>query len=178
VGRTQRGNNNGYCQDNELTWVDWDNADEQMLKFTGKLIAFRAKHPVFRRRRFFTGLPVRRAHGTPIPDLGWFSPSGRDMTEDDWDNDLGRAVSLFVNGEGIKERGPRGEVVTDDSFMICFNAHHDWVEFNLPNSEYGQKWRLIFDTGDVGADESERIVEAGGRFWVRDRSFIVLQRTT
>jgi glycogen operon protein len=62
--------------------------------------------------------------------------------------------------------------------MICFNAHHDWVEFNLPNSEYGQKWRLIFDTGDVSADETERIVEAGGRFWVRDRSFIVLQRTT
>jgi isoamylase len=97
---------------------------------------------------------------------------------DDWDNDLGRAVTLFVNGEGIKERGPRGERVTDDSFVICFNAHHEWQEFALPPSEYGAKWDLVFDTGDFQADAAPRVVEAGSQFWVRDRSFIVLQRTT
>jgi isoamylase len=178
LGRTQQGNNNAYCQDNELTWVDWDNADEQLLKFVRGLTDFRSRHPVFRRRRFFTGRPVARSGGTPIPDLEWFTPDGRRMTEDDWDNDLGRAVTLFLNGEGIKERGPRGERVTDDSFVICFNAHHDWVEFVLPPAEYGAKWDLVFDTGEVGAEDMARVAEAGGRLWVRDRSFIVLQRTT
>jgi glycogen operon protein len=178
LGRTQRGNNNAYCQDNELTWVDWENADDQLLKFVRTLTDFRAQHPVFRRRRFFTGRPVRRASGTPLPDLEWFAPDGRTMTMDDWDNDLGRAVTLFLNGDGIKERGPRGEQVTDDSFVICFNANHEWMEFALPPSEYGAKWDLVFDTGEVQTDAPARVVEAGSRFWVRDRSFIVLQRTT
>jgi isoamylase len=142
------------------------------------LTDFRAQHPVFRRRRFFTGRPVQRASGTPLPDLEWFTPDGRTMTMDDWDNDLGRAVTLFLNGEGIKERGPRGEQVTDDSFIICFNANHEWMEFALPPSEYGAKWDLVFDTGEFQTDAPARVVEAGSRFWVRDRSFIVLQRTT
>jgi glycogen operon protein len=177
VGRTQCGNNNGYCQDNELTWVDWENTDEQLLAFTHDLIAFRSRHPVFRRRRFFTGRPVRQASGTPIPDLEWFTPDGRVMTDAEWDNDLGRAVTLFLNGEGIKERGPRGERVTDDSFILCFNAHHDWLEFALPSTDYGKKWELVFDTGVVGGDKVTRVIEASGQLWVRDRSFIVLQRT-
>jgi isoamylase len=178
LGRTQRGNNNAYCQDNELTWVDWENADDQLLKFVRTLTDFRARHPVFRRRRFFTGRPVGRATGTPLPDLEWFTPDGRTMTMDDWDNDLGRAVTLFLNGEGIKERGPRGEQVVDDSFVICFNASHEWMEFALPPSEYGAKWDLVFDTGEFHTEAPARVVEAGSRFWVRDRSFIVLQRTT
>jgi isoamylase len=178
LGRTQHGNNNAYCQDNELTWVDWESADDQLLKFVRTLTDFRARHPVFRRRRFFTGRPVGRASGTLLPDLEWFAPDGRTMTMDDWDNDLGRAVTLFLNGEGIKERGPRGERVTDDSFVICFNAHHEWLEFALPPSEYGAKWDLVFDTGEYQTEAAARVVEAGSRFWVRDRSFIVLQRTT
>jgi isoamylase len=178
LGRTQRGNNNAYCQDNELTWVDWENADDQLLKFVRTLTDFRARHPVFRRRRFFTGKPVRRTSGNQLPDLAWFAPDGRAMTMDDWDNDLGRSVTLFLNGEGIKERGPRGERLTDDSFVVCFNAHHEWLEFALPPVEYGAKWDLVFDTGDFQADAAPRVVEAGSRFWLRDRSFIVLQRTT
>jgi isoamylase len=178
LGRTQRGNNNAYCQDNELAWVDWENADDQLLKFVRTLTDFRARHPVFRRRRFFTGKPVRRTSGNQLPDLAWFAPDGRAMTMDDWDNDLGRSVTLFLNGEGIKERGPRGERLTDDSFVVCFNAHHEWLEFALPPVEYGAKWDLVFDTGDFQADAAPRVVEAGSRFWLRDRSFIVLQRTT
>jgi isoamylase len=179
LGRTQQGNNNVYCQDNELSWVDWANTDEQLLKFTRTLIDFRARHPVFRRRRFFTGRPVRRVSGTPIRDLEWFTPDGRDMTEDDWDNDLGRAVTLFVNGEGIKETGPRGEQLVDDSFLLCFNAHHDWLEFVLPPSEYGQKWELVIDTGEFPSEDvkAARVVEAGGTLFVRDRSFVVLKRS-
>jgi glycogen operon protein len=113
-----------------------------------------------------------------VPDLEWFTPDAREMTEDDWDNDLGRAVSLFLNGDGIKERGPRGEPVTDNSYLVCFNAHHDWMEFTLPPSEYGQKWELIFDIGEIGGANLRRVSEAGSRIWIRDRSFIVLQRTT
>jgi len=176
LGRTQRGNNNAYCQDNEIAWVDWDNIDHSMMEFVQALTAFRAMHPVFRRRRFFTGRPVGRGTGTALPDLEWFTPSGREMTEDDWDNDLGRAVTLFVNGEGIWERGPRGERVVDDSFTICFNANHEWLEFHLPPGQFGQKWELVFDTGEFRTGEEERVVEGGSRLWVRDRSFIVLQR--
>src|SRR6266536_726840 len=176
LGRTQRGNNNAYCQDKEIAWVDWDNIDHSMMEFVQALTAFRAMHPVFRRRRFFTGRPVGRGTGTALPDLEWFTPSGREMTEDDWDNDLGRAVTLFVNGEGIWERGPRGERVVDDSFTICFNANHEWLEFHLPPGQFGQKWELVFDTGEFRTGEEERVVEGGSRLWVRDRSFIVLQR--
>jgi glycogen operon protein len=101
------------------------------------------------------------------------------MTEDDWDNDLGRAVTLFVNGEGIKETGPRGEQLVDDSFLLCFNAHHDWLEFVLPPSEYGQKWELVIDTGEFPSEDvkAARVVEAGGTLFVRDRSFVVLKRS-
>ncbi|NJC71713.1 glycogen debranching protein GlgX [Planosporangium thailandense] len=180
LGRTQQGNNNVYCQDNELSWVNWAEADEQLLKFTRTLIAFRAEHPVFRRRRFFTGRPVRRVSGTPIRDMEWFTPDAREMSEEDWDFDLGRAVMLFLNGEGIRETGPRGERVADDSFLICFNAHNDWLEFVLPPAEFGQKWELVIDTGEFpSADvKNGRVVEAGGKLFVRDRSFCVLQRRT
>jgi len=178
LGRTQHGNNNAYCQDNEISWIDWAHADEDLLGFVQRLIAFRARHRVFRRRRFFTGRPVRRVKGTVIPDLEWFTPAGREMTEDDWDNDLGRAVMLFINGEGIRERGPRGESVVDDSFVVCYNAYHDWLEFVLPPVEFGEKWELVFDTGEFpGPAEGERIIAGGTTLWVRDRSFIVLQRT-
>jgi glycogen operon protein len=178
LGRTQQGNNNVYCQDNELSWVDWTNVDEQMLKFTRTLIEFRAKHPVFRRRRFFTGRPVRRGSGTPIRDLEWFTPDAQEMNEENWDYDLGRAVMLFVNGEGIKETGPRGERLVDDSFLLCFNAHEDWVKFQLPAAEFGQKWELVIDTGEFPSEDvkAAKVIEAGEKLFVRDRSFIVLKR--
>jgi glycogen operon protein len=174
LGRTQRGNNNGYCQDNELTWIDWDDADERLRDFVRTLTAFRARHPVFRRRRFFTGRPVRRtASRTAIPDINWFTPSGMEMTDDFWDNDLGRAVALFLNGDGIKEPGPRGDPVADDSFLLLFNAHYEPLEFTVPPAEYGHKWQVVLDTADA---DPERTVEAGGQLTARDRSLLVLQR--
>jgi glycogen operon protein len=177
LGRTQLGNNNGYCQDNELTWIDWDKADEQLIEFVRMLTAFRARHPVFRRRRFFTGRPVRRATRTPIPDINWFTPSGMEMTDEFWDNDLGRAVAMFVNGDGIKEPGPRGERVADDSFLLLFNAHWEPLTFTLPPGAYGQKWQVMVDTATAPADvDPERVVEAGGQVQARDRSLVVLQR--
>ncbi|HEX8123009.1 MAG TPA: glycogen debranching protein GlgX [Solirubrobacteraceae bacterium] len=141
IGRTQQGNNNAYCQDNEISWIDWAEADETLLEFARKLTAFRHRHQVFQRRRFFTGLPVTaRGGGDPLPDLEWFTPDGRQMTGDDWGNDFGRAVALFVNGEGIRERGQYGQRHVDSSFLLCFNAHDAPIEFATPPAEYGEKW--------------------------------------
>jgi glycogen operon protein len=177
LGRTQHGNNNAYCQDSELSWIDWDNVDERLLEFTRKLTAFRARHQVFRRRRFFTGLPVAtRSAGAPLPDLAWFTPDGREMTGDDWGNDFGRAVTLFVNGEGIRERGQYGQRHVDSSFLLCFNAHDAPLEFVAPPAEYGEKWEKVIETAESSPDDPS-VVAAGGGLWVPDRSLVVLDRT-
>ncbi|SDZ45101.1 glycogen operon protein [Micromonospora pattaloongensis] len=177
LGRSQRGNNNAYCQDNELSWVDWEAADEQLLEFVRTLSAFRARHQVFHRRRFFTGLPVHtRAAGAPLPDLAWFTPDGREMTGEDWGNDFGRSVALFVNGEGIKERGHYGQRHVDDSFLLCFNAHDAPIDFTVPTDEYGQKWEVVISTADPLPGEAV-VVEPAGTITVPDRSLVVLERT-
>jgi glycogen operon protein len=177
LGRTQQGNNNAYCQDNELSWIDWLNADETLLEFTRKLTAFRHRHQVFQRRRFFTGLPVTaRGGGDPLPDLEWFTPDGRQMTGDDWGNDFGRAVALFVNGEGIRERGQYGQRHVDSSFLLCFNAHDAPIEFVTPSAEYGEKWERVIETAEA-IPGRPTIVEAATKIIVPDRSLIVLDRT-
>jgi isoamylase len=177
LGRTQKGNNNAYCQDNEIAWVDWENADETLLEFTRKLTAFRHRHQVFQRRRFFTGLPVTaRGGGDPLPDLEWFTPDGRQMTGDDWGNDFGRAVALFVNGEGIRERGQYGQRHVDSSFLLCFNAHDAPIEFVMPPAEYAEKWERVIETAEPSPDRPA-VVEAGSTILVPDRSLIVLDRT-
>ncbi|MDT4993419.1 MAG: isoamylase [Actinoplanes sp.] len=177
LGRTPQGNNNAYCQDNEISWIDWANADETLLEFTRKLTAFRHRHQVFRRRRFFTGLPVTaRGGGDPLPDLAWFTPDGREMTGDDWGNDFGRAVALFVNGEGIRERGQYGQRHVDSSFLLCFNAHDGPIEFATPPADYGEKWEKVIETAEPSPD-SPTVVEAGNKILVPDRSIIVLDRT-
>ena len=175
LGRTQRGNNNAYCQDSELTWVDWTNVDDTMLEFTRSLIAFRAANRVFIRRRFLTGRPSRREAGSPLPDVAWFARDGRFMTDDDWSEDLGRTVAQFLNGHAIRERGPRGERHVSASFLLCFNAQPEWVEFTLPPAEYGEQWRMVIDTSQPGMSESPPVA-AEASFWVPDRSLIVLER--
>jgi isoamylase len=176
LGRTQSGNNNAYCQDNEISWIDWENADETLLEFTRKLTAFRHRHQVFQRRRFFTGLPVTaRGGGDPLPDLEWFTPDGRQMAGDDWGNDFGRAVALFVNGEGIRERGQYGQRHVDSSFLLFFNAHDAPIEFHTPPTEYGEKWEKVIETAEPSPDRPS-VVEAGSSILVPDRSLIVLDR--
>ncbi|MBI3692645.1 MAG: glycogen debranching enzyme, partial [Mycolicibacterium aromaticivorans] len=180
MGRTQGGNNNGYCQDNETTWVDWDNPDPGMTEFVQRVAALRRDHAVFRRKRFFDGRPVRRIAGTPLRDIAWFTPAGHEMAEDDWGMDFGRAVAVFLNGEGITDRDSRGERITDDSFLLCFNAHHEPLEFTAPSAEYGEKWRTVLDTatGQVtnGAPEEEgtAVTHASDTLTVEGRSLVVL----
>jgi len=172
LGRTQQGNNNGYCQDNELTWVDWSAVDVDLLAFTRKASELRREHPVFRRRRFFDGRPTRR--GDRLPDIQWWTPDGTEMTEEDWDAGFGRSIAVYLNGQGIPGTDTRGERVVDDSFVLCFSAHDEPLEFTVPSAEYGEAWTVALDTGDPDADG--RTLTAGGVVTVGARSMLVLQR--
>jgi len=143
LGRTQQGNNNAYCQDNETSWVDWEAAGKHadLLEFTRDLITLRRDHPVFRRRRFFSGeLGGQR-------DISWLTPAGTEMTEADWQASYARSLAVLLNGEAITEPGPRGETITDQSFLLLFNAHDQPVTFTLP----GAGWHVVFDTVDPAA---------------------------
>ncbi|MGH3493540.1 MAG: glycogen debranching protein GlgX, partial [Sciscionella sp.] len=173
AGRTQRGNNNGYCQDNELTWLDWSDIDEELIEFTCRVSTLRRKHPVFRRRRFFDGRPVRRGAG--LPDCEWFTPAGEEMTEEDWDSGFGRSIAVFLNGNGIPGNDERGQRVTDDSFLLCFSAHDEQIEFRVPSAEYAPRWRIVIDT--LRPEDTESVVAADATLTVGPRALVVLQRT-
>ena len=160
LGRTQHGNNNGFCQDNELTWIDWRRIDVDLLAFTREVAAIRHAHPIFRRRRFFDGRPVSRRRGKRVPDIAWLRPDGSEMTRSDWGAGFGRAVAMFLNGNGISDRDTRGERVVDDSFVLCFSAHDEELPFTLPPTEYGRAWRVVIDTMRPGLDD-ERVLQAG-----------------
>ncbi|SDU70923.1 glycogen debranching protein GlgX [Jiangella alkaliphila] len=175
LGRTQDGNNNAFCQDNDLAWVDWEDADRALQEFTKRVTALRAAHPVFRRRRFFNGLPVRRPGAEGLPDIDWLRPDGSPMTEADWDSGFGRAIAVFLNGNGIAEVDGRGRRVVDDSFLLCFNAHHEPLEFTLPGAEFGAAWDTVIDTADDDAGDRGGPRAAGAVVTVQARSLLVLQ---
>ena len=178
LGRTQGGNNNAYCQDNEISWVDWSLAekDTSLVGFVGDLTAFRRSHPVFRRRRFFEGKPIRK--GDELRDIAWFTPAGVEMTEQNWEDDFGRAIVAFLNGDAITDRDARGERVVDDSFLMAFNAHHEDIELTLPGADYGDGWQVVVDScaGLVEAEPSGEVVPAEGSFTLSARSVAVLRR--
>ena len=177
LGRTQGGNNNVYCQDNEVAWIDWSLAEDEsdLLRFTAALTRLRRRHPVFRRRRFFSGRPVKRDGG--LPDIAWFTPTAEEMTDQSWEDDFGRAVAVFLNGDAIAERDERGERITDDSFLLAFNAHHEPIEFTLPDGEYGDRWRVVVDTAEgVVEPAGTAPLPAGQNLDVVGRSLVVLQR--
>ncbi len=180
LGRTQRGNNNGYCQDNEITWIDWGNADAELIEFTRTVSALRAAHPVFRRRRFFSGRPVRpRGGGDALPDIAWFAPDGSEMSDEDWESGFAKSITVYLNGQGIPDLDVRGQRVTDDSFVMCFNAHHEPIDFTLPAGEFGAAWQPVIDTGaDASADGEPKAIVAGEQVMVDGRSVVVLQATT
>jgi glycogen operon protein len=173
LGRTQRGNNNGYCQDNELTWIDWAAVDEELLAFTQRISELRRDHPIFRRRRFFDGRPLRR--GDRLPDIAWFTPDGRLMTEDDWESGFGRSIAVYLNGDGIPDLDTRGQRMTDDSFLLCFSAHDEQIEFTLPGEEFCVEWRVLVDTMVDEADD--KVIPAGQSVSVGPRALVVLRRT-
>jgi glycogen operon protein len=167
LGRTQDGNNNAYCQDSELSWVNWSSIDEALLAFTRWVIALRRDHPVFRRRRWFQGRPIR---GTV--DIGWFKPTGRSMTDKDWEASHARSLGVFLNGKAIQAPDDRGRSITDDSFILLFNAHSEEVKWTIP-AEYGKGWRLVLDTARLQPESHP--AEVAGRITTSARSAAVLQ---
>ncbi|MCP8998439.1 glycogen debranching protein GlgX [Pseudarthrobacter sp. RMG13] len=173
LGRTQQGNNNGYCQDSELTWINWENIDQPLVEFTAAVNALRAKHPTFRRSRFFDGRPVRRGEGERLPDIVWLDLDGDTMKPEDWDSGFGRSVGVFLNGDGIQGKDARGRRITDVNFVLYFNAHDDMVNFTLPNDEYAPAWDIIIDTAGHNADTAP--VKAGQILPVDAKSLVVLR---
>jgi isoamylase len=185
LGRTQGGNNNAYCQDNEVSWVDWKNVDGDLLAFTRRLAQLRRAHPAFRRRGWFQGKPIRHGARTALPDVAWFSPDGTEMTDEHWDADLSRSLQVFLDGHGITVPDERGEPIVDDTFLIVFHAAPEPGQITLPEARWGKAWRRVLDTergfagnrvADLGEGEALERYEAGARIDVVERSLWLLRR--
>jgi glycogen operon protein len=171
LGRTQQGNNNTYAQDSELSWVHWDQADQPLVEFTAAVARLRAQHPTFRRKRFFTGEEVRGSYGERVDDIVWLHLDGRPMDDGDWD-DGSKAIGMFLNGNGIAAKDGRGQRITDEHFLLYFNADGD-AEVTLPEVEYAAAWDVLIDTG--GAADENRTYEAGATFPLGTHSLVVLR---
>ncbi|HEX2224326.1 MAG TPA: glycogen debranching protein GlgX, partial [Thermoanaerobaculia bacterium] len=175
MGRSQGGNNNAYCQDNEISWFDWENADQELIEYTARLIQLRRDHPVFRRRRWFLGSPI---HGEGVSDIGWFKPDGGDMSEEDWQQGFVKSLGVFLNGEAIPTPDARGERIVDDRFYLLFNAHGEPARFRLPaRPEWGEAWTKVLDTREPLPEEGSEVYRAGEEVPLEARSLMVLCRS-
>jgi isoamylase len=172
LGRTQRENNNAYCQDNEISCIDWANVDEELLEFARALIRFRLDHPILHRRRFFQGRPVRGSGG--LSDIAWIRPDGQAMSEEDWNVAYARSLTVFLNGQAIRDPGPGGERIVDDSFVLLFNAHYEPMQFVLPDGRWEGTAREIIRTG-IGMLNDGPIRKSGDEVHVDARELVVLE---
>ena len=189
LDRTQQGNNNVYCQDNELSWMDWSHLDtakhraddteaqlrpsQLLTAFTARVAALRAAHPIFRRQRFFQGRTIR---GSNVEDIAWLRPDGQQMSDEDWDTGYARSVAVFLNGQGIPDRDELGERVVDDSFLLLINAHHEPVTFTLPDADYGHQWSTVLDTADpLQPGHPSDAAKPGEQHTIPDRALRVLR---
>ena len=175
ISRTQQGNNNAYAQDNEISWFDWslDRRKRQLLSFTRSLIRLFAQHPVLRRRRFFQGRQIR---GSRVKDLTWYAPDGTEMTDEQWDAPGVKTLGVQYAGDAIDERGPRGERIVDDTFLIILNADERPVAFTLPNHEAAKRWEVVFDTVHPTFSGAQGEFDAGTPYRVAERSVVCLRR--
>jgi glycogen operon protein len=167
IGRTQQGNNNAYCQDNEITWLDWTAADLDLLAFTKRVIAVRRSHPVFRRRRFL--------FGAEAAELGWFTSSGTAMTADDWADPNARSLAIYLDGADAPDHAEDGRLMLDDDFLVLVNAWWEALNFTIPPTRPDQEWRNELDTFDPSAPLAQAAASAGGTVTVRPRSIVVLR---
>ncbi|TVQ21377.1 MAG: glycogen debranching enzyme GlgX [Spirochaetaceae bacterium] len=171
IGRSALGNNNTYCQDNELSWIDWQSADDRLLDFARRLIAFRREHPVFRRRHWFQGQAV---YGRGLEDICWLTPAGIEMEDDYWKEGHARSIAIFLNGSAVPTPDAYGRRVVDNSFYVIINAHHEPLEFTMPGKEWGRKWRIAIDT-TAGFSNDQATIDPGEQVPTESRSIIVLQ---
>jgi glycogen operon protein len=160
LGRTQQGNNNTYCQDNELSWIDWEHADDGLIAFTAEVLRLRREHPAFRRRRYFQGKNLRGQ------DLQWLTPDGVEMSPENWSDPFARCIGAQFHAAGFEERGPRGEPITDADFLLLLNAHYESIEFRLPENT---RWRALIDT--------ERDLDPGKAPDAQDERYVINARS-
>ena len=174
LGRTQGGNNNAYCQDNEISWLDWSQRDEnlELLGFTRQLLDLRTSHPGLRRRGWFQGRPIR---GRGQADIVWLDPSGEEMTDEQWEQSFARSLAVFFNGDAIAYLDRRGRRVVDDSLLLCFNAYWETIGFTTPGSAFARRWQVVLDTALPQIPDEGRRLDAGETIDVTDRSVVVLR---
>lgn len=173
IGRTQQGNNNAYCQDNELSWYNWqlDSAAQELLTFTRQLIKIRQEHPVFQRRRFFQG---RRILGSEVKDISWFRSDGKEMTDEEWNKGF-RSLAVRLAGDAIEETDPQGQPIVDETFLILLNAHDEPITFTLPAHKKGVRWELVLDT--TGSVDKKRLksFKGGQSYELTEKAFALLR---
>jgi len=174
VGRTQQGNNNAYCQDNEINWHDWywDDARWSLLNFAKKMIRMRIEHPIFRRRDFFHGIAMGEADRK---DIAWLKPDGNEMTSEEWEKEFARSLGMWLHGESLPETDERGRPLHDDSFLVLFNAHHDVIEFTLPDPGTGYAWRTDVDTSFDNGEPAPEAAKPAGKYSLQGRSLAILR---
>jgi glycogen operon protein len=176
LGHTQNGNNNAYCQDNEISWLDWDlTADEQsFVEFVAQMIAFRRHHPVFSRRRFLQARTLQDG----VKEVAWLRPDGQELDDADWDTSFNRCLGVYMAGTAIERVDKRGKAVKDNNFLVLFNAHHEAIPFLLPEFHAGGAWLLVLDTSNERESFSQKPFDAGSAFPLQARSMVVLIATT
>ena len=175
IGRTQKGNNNAYCQDNEISWVDWklDRPRRELLEFTRSVIRLFNEHPVLRRRHFFQG---RRIRGSEVKDLAWFRPDGKEMNDEDWNNPETRCFGLRLAGDAIEELDSRGNRIVDDTLLILLNAYHEAIPFTLPAHRRKVRWEVIMDTNEARfGTAAHRAMRGGDAYDLKARSLALLR---
>ena len=171
--RTQKGNNNGYCQDSEISWFDWnlEEKNEEFIDFCRELIYFRRQHPVFRRRKWFQGQAIRG-----VPDISWYNPDGSEMSQEQWDVGYAKSIALFLNGNRIPSPGPQGQKISDDSFLLLFNAYWETIEFSLPQSFADDEWQIVIDTKEPRFVTEKQTFTGNHAVPVIGRSIVVLRQ--
>jgi glycogen operon protein len=177
MGRTQAGNNNAYCQDNKISWLDSGLAsvERDLLQFTENLAGLRRDHPVFRRRRFFRGRP--QAPTDETGDIIWLTPAGEEMTQADWGASYAKSLAVFLNGEAISEPDPRGGKITDAKFLLLFNADSNPITFTLPEASLAAGWEVVIDTARGGTPQGGAALTPKSEVEVCDHAVVVLRST-
>jgi glycogen operon protein len=173
LGRTQQGNNNAYCQDNEISWLDWENKDDSLIEFTSKLIHFRLKHPAFCRYKWFQHKSIK---GNGVTDIEWFVSEGTTMSTEHWNESMAKSLGIFLSGEDLNHLNERGEKITDETFYIMFNSAANTVIFTLPEEKWGKSWFKILDTYDTffEPERTDIVLNAKQNIDIRARSVIML----
>jgi glycogen operon protein len=173
-GHSQQGNNNAYCQDNELTWLSWERGaeDSQLREFVRRLIQLRHQHRVFRRRKFFQNRAIR---GQNVRDIVWLDPAGTQMSDEQWRDGFARSLGVFLSGRGLDERDERGRTIVDNDFLVLVNAHYETVEFKLPAQPEDARWVLRVDTTNAAFEAQERTFAPGDTYALQGRALALFE---